>query len=869
MPRAARAFVRIVSLLVPGERRREFRDEWRAELAYEFGRPDRGSRVRRAFRAAGALPDALALFLEQWSLDMLMQDVRYAWRLVGRRPAFTALIVATLALGIGANTAIFTVVNAVLLRPMPYPEPDRLVVVWEDDRLNGKPRYNVAPANFVDWQEQSRAFSGFCAYASSMATLTGAGGEPGPSRLAIVSASFNAVTGVQPLVGRGFTADDAKLGNHRVLILSHAAWQARFGGDPAAVGREIRLDDVPYRVIGVMPRGFTLLDEQVELWRPLVMTPQFAAVRAQHFLTVVARLAPGVSLAQARADLDAVALRAQQRYPATNDKRGVTLVPVAEQVVGDVRASLYAVSAAVGLVLLIGCANVANLLLAAGNGRRRELAVRSALGAGRTRLARQLLTEGVILAALGGAAGLALALALTRWFAELAGRLLPRVADLSMDWRVVAFTAAVSIGTGVIFALLPSLQGARTQVQAVLAEGGRAGIGRGRRRTGTVLVIAELAMAVVLVSAAGLAIRSFWMLRQVPTGFATADVLAVEMTLPGSRYGEGSRAYEFQVSLLDRLREAPGVVQAGIVNVLPLTGPGPTTWFTVEGVPVSGEPPEVGMRAATPGYFETMRIPVLDGAMFSDGQAGGATRVVVVNRTLADRFFPARSPLGARVRLGPNPKAPWRTIVGVVGDVRHDGPERPPAPEVYFHWAEYGSTDGVVVARVAGDPAAAAPVVRSVVQSLDAQLPPWKMRSVEELLGESAAARRAMMILLGLFGGLALLLALVGVYGVMAYDVSQRTPEIGIRMALGAERGSVLRMIVRQGMGPAVVALAIGIAGAIALGRAAQSMLFGVQATDPATFAVVAASMLGVTALACYVPARRAAGIDPVSALRQ
>jgi putative ABC transport system permease protein len=869
MRSAVRAFVRIVSLVVPRERRREFRDEWNAELDYDLHTPRSRSATRLVRRASGALPDAVTLFSEQWSFDMLMQDVKYALRLVARRPAFTALIVATLALGMGATTAIFTVVNAVLLRPMPYPEPDRLFVVWEDDRLNGKPRYNVAPGNFVDWQEQSRTFSGFCAYVGSRATLSGAGGEPRQVRVAIVSDTFNDVTGVQPVIGRAFAPDDAKAGGQHVVLLSYAAWRARFGGDPSAVGREIRLDDTAYRVIGVMPRGFTLIDEGVEMWRPSVMTPQLARQRAVHFLTVIGRLAPGVSLAQAAADLDAIAVRAQQQYPATNDKRGVTLVPIAEQVVGDVRRPLYAVAAAVGLVLLIGCANVANLLLAAANGRRRELAVRSALGAGRTRLTRQLLTEGLVLAVLGGAAGLGLALLLTRSFAELAGRFLPRVADLAMDGRVFAFTAAVSVGTGVLFALLPSLHGSRASLRNALGEGGRTAVGRARRRAGTGLVVAELAMAVVLVSGAGLAIRSFWMLQHVPTGFATADVLAIEMSLPASRYGEGSRASDFHLSLLDRLRNTSGIEQAGIVNALPLTGPGPTTWFAIEGAPVAGEPPEVGLRGATPGYFETMRIPVLDGTMFIDGQSTSEAPPIVVNRSLADRFFPGRSPLGVRVRLGPNPKAPWRTIVGVVGDVRHDGPERPPAPEVYIPWSQYFSPDGVVVARVAGEPAAAIPVVRAAVQSLDPQLPPWRMGSVEDLLGESAAARRAMMILLGIFGALAMLLALVGVYGVMAYDVSQRTPEIGVRMALGAERAEVLRMIVRQGMVPALVALGVGIAGAVAAGRAVRSMLFGVEPTDPLTFAVVAVLMLAVTAFACYLPARRAAGIDPVAALRQ
>ena len=866
MPDPARLFVRLVSWLVPRGQRREFIAEWHAEIAWEAREPR--SRLHRARRVWGAVADALSLLFQEWSLTMFLQDVRYALRLARRRLGFTTLIVGTLALGIGASTAVFTVVDAVLLRPMPYAEPDRLFVVWEDDRLNANPRYNVAPANFVDWQTGSRAFSGFFPYAASAATLSGAG-DPQQVPVGVVGPEFNTVTGVHPLIGRGFTNEDARDGNHRVALLSHAAWQSRFGGDRSVVGREVRLNDAPYRVIGVMPRGFTLLDEGTQIWRPLVMTPQLAATRAVHFLTVIGRLAPGVTLDQATADLDAIAVRAQRQYPATNDKRGVTLVPIAEQVVGDVRGPLYAVVAAVALVLLIGCANVANLLLAAGNSRRRELAVRAAVGAGRPRLVRQMLTEGVILAGLGGVAGLCLAFVLTRGLAGIAGRLLPRVADLSIDTRVLAFAAVVSMATGLLFALLPSVQGARANVRDGLTEGGRTGLGRGSRRMGMGLVVVELATAVVLVSGAGFAIRSFWAVYQVPAGFSTGDVLAMEMKLPDSRYGERARASAFQLSLFDRIRELPGVRAAGIVNALPLAGPGPTTWFAVEGVAVTGEPPEVGLRGASRGYFDAMRIPLLDGVMFADSSGDDAPMVAVVNRTLADRFFAGRSPLGVRVRLGPNPRAPWRTIVGVVGDVRHAGPERPISPEVYLPWSGYGSSDGAVVIRVDGDPAALAPALRATVQSLDAQLPPWRIEPMSALMSESAAARRAMMVLFALFGALAMLLALVGVYGVMAYDVSQRAPEIGIRLALGADRAQVLRMVVRQGMTPAAVALVIGILLAVAAGRAARALLFGVEPTDPLTFAAVSVTVMSATALACYLPARRAAFLDPVTALRQ
>ncbi|HJR59653.1 MAG TPA: ABC transporter permease [Vicinamibacterales bacterium] len=869
MPSLARMFVRLASLLVPGGFRREFRDEWNAELAWQAAARQGASRAQYLLRASGAVADAVALFFHEWSLDMLMQDVRYALRLATRRAGFTALIVLILGLGIGANTALFSVINAVLLRPMPYHDPERLFVIWEDDQVNAKPRYSVAPANFMDWMAQSRAFGGFCAFVASSATLADAG-QAQRVAVAVVWPNFNTVTGVAPLLGRGFTAEDGKAGNHRVLLVSHAAWQQRFGGDPHVVGRQVRLNDADYEVVGVMPRRFSLLDEAVEFWRPMVLPPAAAAMRAQHFLTVIGRLEDGATLERARAEMEAIAARAQQLYPATNDRRGVTLVPIAEQTVGDLRQPLHVVAAAVGIVLLIGCANVANLLLAAGHGRRREFAVRAAIGAGRARLVRQVLTEGLLLAALGGGLGLALALSSTPILAALAARFLPRLTDVMVEGRVFAFAAAASLATGLLFGLLPALQGARSNVQRGLAEGGRAGQGPGARRLGSWLVIAELALAVVLVTGASLAIRSFQRVQQVPMGFNPAQVLTADMQLPPSRYGTRGQIYQFHAALTERLTATPGVRAAGITNVLPLTVPGPTTWLTIEGQPRhDGEPPEVSLRAATPGYFDAMQIPLQDGVMFPASQPDDAPRVALINRALAERFFAARNPVGTRVRLGPNPNAPWRTVVGVVGDVHHDGLERPAAPAVYMMWSDYAAAEASIAVRVDGDPAGFGPALRAVLLSLDSGAASWRVRPMSAFVAESSGGRRASVVLLGTFAALALLLAIIGVYGVMTYAVSQRVPEIGVRMALGADPGQVLRMVVRQGMLLALAGLAVGTALALAAAQLVQTMLFGVQPTDRVTFAAVAGSVLLTAALACYIPARRASRIDPVSALRQ
>lgn len=876
MREVALRFIQWVASFVPGGARREFRDEWRAELTCHWsaveqrGRPGWRDGLTLAARAAGAVPDALCLVRQEWSLDMLMQDLRYAVRTLSRRYGFTALVVLTLALGVGANTAVFSVIDGVLLRPLPYHQADRLMMVWEDDRLNSRPRYPVAPGNFTDWREQSRAFEALAAFTGTTADLTGVG-EPVRIGAAVVWPNMFDVLGVSPVLGRGFTPDDGKAGNHRVAILSHGSWQSRFNADPNIVGRELRLNGNPFQVIGVMPRGFVFPEAEVEVWRPMVLGPDVAALRAQHFLSVVGRLAPRVTTDLAQQDMDAIARRAQLAHPETNDRRGVTLVPLREQVVGDVRRALYVIGAAVGMVLLIGCANVANLLLAAGTGRVRELAVRTALGASRARIVRQLLVEAMVLASLGGAAGLALAIWGTRLLASVGTAWLPRAEQVSVDARVFAFAAAMSLLTGLLFALLPAIQASRGDVQHVLKDGARgAGPGRTARRIGSALIVGELALAVVLVIGAGLVLKSFWKLNQVNAGFNASHVLTAGVNLPASRYDEDDKTMAFYRTLFDRLASLPGVRAAGAVNALPMNGPGPTAWLTMEGQPrPTGEPPEVGLRSAQQDYFKAMEIPVVRGRGVSDDDTRQRPRVVVINQALVDRFYAGRDPLGTRIRLGPNPNAPWWTIVGVVGSVRHNGLEVEAAPEVYRPLWQSGDSAVVLTIRTDGDPNALAGAVRGVVQSIDANLPLSRVSSMEGVMAESTARRRLTMLLLGAFATLALVLAVVGIYGVLAYAVSQRRQEIGVRMAVGARGRDVVRMVVREGMALGVTGLAIGLLAALAANRLVRALLFDVTPTDAVTYGAVSAIVLTVAALAAYVPARRASRVDPLTALRE
>jgi len=857
MRKGLRRFIALASWLAPGSRRREFKAEWEAELATDPSMT----------RAVGAVSDALFLSRQAWSLDMWLQDVRYSFRVLVRRPAYTALVLLTLAIGIGAATAVFSALDGILLRPLPYPEPSRLVAVWENDRLNRKPRYPAAPANWDDWRTQTTTFENLAAYIDGGGGSLSAGGDPFHVSVPVVSTNFFEVMGARPLLGRTFTRADATPPNHRILVLSFLTWQNRFGSDPNVIDRSVSFNDVSYRIVGVMPRGFAFPLRELDGWRPVAETPDSLKTRAQHFLSVVGRLKPGASLLDAKADLEGIAVRAQKLYPGTNDQRGVTLAPLHEAIAGELRTPMLLLGGAVAILLIIGAVNVANLMLVEATARRREMALRAAVGADRYRIVRQLLVEGLLLAFGGGVLGVALAWGATTAVARAAVAYVPRADAIVMDGRVLAFALALSACTGIVFAIAPALLASRADVQQDLREGARGSIG-GSRRLRAALVMVEFAAAVVLVIGAGLLLRSFWNLLRVQPGYAMEHVLIASVELP-RRYDKDAAITQFYSELLSRLEARDGIRAAGIVNNLPVSGAGWTTWLTIENAPrPPGEPPEVGYRAASPGYFSAVQIPVLEGRGIADADTPESMKVVVVNRALADRFFPAGGAIGRRVRIGPNPKAAWRTIVGIVGNVHHSGPEVEPAAELFLPDKQDVNGDMALAVRGDGDATALAAAVRETARAIDPAVTLWRIRPMRDLLDEHLAPRRLALLLVEGFAAVALALALIGIYGVLSYTVSQRRPEIGVRMALGATPSGILRMTIRDGLRLAVPGVALGIVAALLSTRLAGAVLFNVSPGDPVSYVVLSAAVLFVALAACYLPARRAARIDPITAIR-
>jgi putative ABC transport system permease protein len=800
-------------------------------------------------------------------METLIQDVRYGLRTMRKRPGFTAVVVLTLALGIGANTAIFSVVNAVLLKPLPYRNAERLVWVAGNVR-GGTNRASVSPADFVDYRAQNTVFEEFAASLSVPfpVNLTGAG-EPERLTGSLVTANYFRAFGVVPARGRVFGAEEERAGPEPVIVLSDGLWKRRFGGDPSIVGKTLTLDGKAVTVVGIAPPEFQY-PAGTELWVPLDFdTPEMKA-RSAHFFRPIGLLKPGVSIEQARAETDLIAGRLAEQYPESNERWSLNLVPLQEQVVGGVRTSLWVLLGAVGFVLLIACANVSNLMLARAAARSRELALRTALGASRWRVARQQLTENVLLSLAGGALGLLLAAWGVDMLAALGAGDIPRSREIGVDGRVLAFTVALSVLTGLAFGLLPALRASRPNLNEVLKDAGRGTSGPGRGRVRAALVVSEIALALTLLVGAGLLIKSFVGLRRVNPGFDPTGVLTLRIDLARARYAKREQAAAFFSDLQRRVAGLPGVEAAGMVTELPLSGQPNDTYFYVAGRPPQTAEQKVtaDFRRINQDYFRAMRIPVLRGRGFTEQETTGDAKVVVINEVLARNFFPDEDPLGKRLVIDFGKQEEFE-VVGVVGNVLHRTLDGDTYQMMYVPTLRVGSTN-LVVRTSSPDPLSLAAGVRGELAAIDRDQPVSAIRTLDEVVSGSVAQQRFRTLLLAAFACVALLLAGIGIYGVIAYSVTHRTHEIGIRMALGAGAFDILKMVVGQGMVLALGGVVVGLLAAFALTRVLSSLLFGVTATDAVTFAAVSFLIAAVALLACLIPARRATKVDPMVALR-
>ena len=813
-------------------------------------------------------------------MGTVLQDIRYGMRMLVKKPPFTAVAVIALALGIGANTAIFGVVNAVLLRPLSFKDPERIAVI--QGVKEGNSWTTISYDDFVDFRDRQQSFEQLAAFSAPWTfNLLGAG-EPMQVQGQYASANLLSMLGVAPARGRDFLpAEDRPGSQERVVILSHGFWQRQFGANPDLIGRTINLNDQSFTVIGITPPGFKVTDES-ELWVPLALNPINSRGRLVRYLSVAGRLQPGVTLAGAQAEMSIIARQLEQQYPDMNKGFGVHLIPLHEQIVGKVRPALLVLLGAVGFVLLIACANVANLTLARAVMRRKEIAIRAALGAGRVQLIRQLLTESVLLALLGGFVGLLLATWGVDLLLALGPENIPRREEIGLDAGVLVFTLAVSLLTGLIFGLVPAWQASKADLNVTLKEGGQLqGTSAKHQRLRNALVIAEIALALVLLTGSGLLIKSFARLLDVNPGFDTSNVLALQVTLPSSKYSQEQKRAAFYQQLEERLKALPGVQAVGAVSRLPLFAgditsgrSNITSRLVIEGRPAAaGDLPEVDYRVASPSYFQAMNIPLVRGRLFNwqdePQDRAGLPLVAIINEAMARRFWPGEDPIGKRIKWsGDLDQNPWWTIVGVVGNVRHFSLDMEPRPEVYRPYLVNPLTGPIIVVRAASNPENLIALVRNEVRALDGDVPISNISTMPQLVSRSVAPRRFSMLLLTIFSAVALLLAAVGIYGVMAYSVTQRTHEIGIRLALGAQTADVLKLVVGQGMALALMGVGIGVVGAFALTHLMSSLLYGVSTTDPLTFVVVSVLLTSVALLASYIPARKATKVDPMVALR-
>ena len=812
------------------------------------------------------------------ALETASQDVRYALRTLRASPGFTAVAAAMLALGIGANTAIFSAVSAVLLEPLPFPEPDRLVLLWENmTARGGPPRVEVSPGDYASWSQRHRSFTGVAGYAIDNYNLTGTG-EPGKYTGVRTTGNLFAVLGMQPLLGRTLTAADERPDAPPVVVLDERVWRSRFAADPAIVGRTIRLNDLPHTVAGIVPADFRFPNKDASLWVPAKFTPTELELRSGYFLYVVARLSPGVAMAQAQADMTGLAGQLAREFPQSNSTTGVTVVALHEHLTRQVRPTMALLLAAVGVVLLIAGANLANLLLTRGANRIREVAVRQALGATYGRVTRQLLTENAVLALLGAVLGVALAVPLLRYLARLMPTGLPDSTAPVLDLRVLAFTAGITMLMVLVFGGAPAFAAARVDLErAIRAGGSRGATGRGRLRSA--LVIAELALTVVLLVAAGLLLRSYANVLAVDPGFNPRNLLVVETSLPPSKYQETGRRDAFYRRVVERVTAIPGVTAAGFANFPPLVFKGGRAFIGAEGEP----PPAPGDaarfmaldRAVTPGYLPAIGVPLVRGRDFDARDAQSKLPVVIVNRTMADRRWPNRDPIGRRIKFGPaNAPGLWLTVVGVVGDVRETALDGRVEPEVYlpsnqgggftpsFLWPQH------LVVRTTGDPRGYAAAVRSAVWGVDAEQAAANIRTMDDIFDAELQNRNTQLTLVGAFAILAFVMASIGLYGVLAYSVAQRLRDIGVRVALGAGRATVVAETLRGALALAATGIALGLGVAVGVSRVLQTWLFEVGPLDASTFAATAALLAVMALLASAIPAARGASVDPVRVLR-
>ena len=810
-------------------------------------------------------------------METLLRDIRYGIRSLLKHPGFTVVAVITLALGIGANTAMFSVINAVLLLPLPYHEPARLVTIWEESPQRGMYEMPVSFANLRDWVDQNHTFEQISAYTFTNLNLTGAGE---PARLSTVRSSANLLplVGVAPQLGRTFLPEEDKDGAPRVVILGHALWRSRFGSDSDIVGKSLTLDNQSYTVVGVMssrfqfPVGFgylgKVLNDPIDLYVPLAATSKEAG-RGNYSFFAIGRLKPDVTIDQARTEMTTIERRLEQQYPDSNSDIGIRLVPTQEQTVKQIRPALLVLLGAVVFLLLIACANIANLLLARAASRQKEIAVRTALGATRLGIVRLLLTETLILSLAGGLLGLLLAVWGTGALMSLAPDNIPRLNEIGVDARVFGFTLAVSLVTGILFGLIPAVHASKPDPNEALKEGSRGLMGSAAgKRTRSVLVTVEVALSLVLLIGAGLMIKSFLRLQQTNLGFNPENVLAVGLKLSDARYPEEHQQAAFFQEALLRMQSMTGVKSAGATTGLPLTLSLSGSDFRIEGrpEPEAGKEMIINTRSVSPGYFQTLGIGVIKGRDFSDRDKSDAPKAAIINDDLARIYFPNENPIGKRITFDDG--GSWISIVGIIGDVKQLGLDSSAKPEVYFPYLQVASPSMSLVIRTASNPLSLAAAVKSQIQLIDKDLPIDNAKTMQQLLAESISGRRFNMVLLTVFAVVALVLAVVGIYGVMSYAVTQRTQEIGIRMALGARAADVLRLVVKNGMSLALIGVGVGLAGAFALTRLLGTLLFQVTPTDALTFASVSICLIAVALLACYVPARRATKVDPLVALR-